>query len=99
MLGFYGSTPAYRPVLDLHGWGELQVALNQLSKSGRWAEMPDLVTEEHARQPSPCGAAPPWRPTLRPPLCRQVADRVGFYLPYGHEPAYVAARSSTDGHG
>ena len=23
-IAFYGSTPAYRPVLELHGWGELQ---------------------------------------------------------------------------
>ena len=27
-LAFYGSTPAYRPVLELHGWGELQTELN-----------------------------------------------------------------------
>ncbi|MBY0400056.1 LLM class flavin-dependent oxidoreductase, partial [Myxococcota bacterium] len=45
-IAFYGSTPAYRPVLDVHGWGELQPALNRLSKEGKWAEMTSLVSDE-----------------------------------------------------
>ncbi len=45
-LGFYGSTPAYRPTLDLHGWGDLQPELNRLSKQGRWDLMIDLVPDE-----------------------------------------------------
>jgi probable F420-dependent oxidoreductase len=45
-LGFYGSTPAYRPTLDLHGWGDLQPELNRLSKEGRWDLMIDLVPDE-----------------------------------------------------
>ncbi|GGS16921.1 MULTISPECIES: LLM class F420-dependent oxidoreductase [Actinokineospora] len=45
-IAFYGSTPSYRPVLDLHGWGGLQDELNALAKRGRWAEMPGLVTDE-----------------------------------------------------
>jgi probable F420-dependent oxidoreductase len=34
LLAFYGSTPAYRPVLDAEGWGDLQPELNALSKTG-----------------------------------------------------------------
>ena len=45
-LAFYGSTPAYRPVLECHGWGELQTELNGLSKRGRWQEMAGLVSDE-----------------------------------------------------
>jgi probable F420-dependent oxidoreductase len=45
-LAFYASTPAYRPVLDLHGWGELQTELTVMSKAGRWREMGDLVDDE-----------------------------------------------------
>jgi probable F420-dependent oxidoreductase len=45
-ISFYGSTPAYRPVLELHGWGELQSELNRMSKRGLWVEMGDLVTDE-----------------------------------------------------
>jgi len=45
-ISFYGSTPAYRPVLDLHGWGDLQTDLNTLSKQGRWDDMVGLVDDE-----------------------------------------------------
>jgi probable F420-dependent oxidoreductase len=45
-IAFYGSTPAYRGVLDFHGWGGLQPELNTLSKQGKWAEMGDLIDDE-----------------------------------------------------
>jgi probable F420-dependent oxidoreductase len=45
-LAFYGSTPAYRVVLDHHGWGDLQPELNRLSKEGRWDEMAGLMPDE-----------------------------------------------------
>jgi len=45
-LAFYASTPAYRPVLELHGWGELQTVANQLTREGRWQEMGALITDE-----------------------------------------------------
>jgi hypothetical protein len=45
-IAFYGSTPAYRKVLDLHGWGNLQDDLNRMSKEGRWGEMGDLIDDE-----------------------------------------------------
>ncbi|MGI8751736.1 MAG: LLM class F420-dependent oxidoreductase [Acidimicrobiales bacterium] len=45
-IAFYASTPAYRPVLELHGWGELQTELNGLSKQGQWDTMGTLITDE-----------------------------------------------------
>ena len=42
-IAFYGSTPAYKGVFDLHGWGDLQPELNRLSKLGRWDEMGGLI--------------------------------------------------------
>jgi probable F420-dependent oxidoreductase len=45
-LAFYGSTPAYRPTLDCHGWGELHLELNRLSKQGRWDDMTGLIEDE-----------------------------------------------------
>jgi probable F420-dependent oxidoreductase len=45
-IAFYGSTPAYRPVLELHGWGSLQDELHALSKEGRWAEMGMLIDDD-----------------------------------------------------
>lgn len=46
LIAFYGSTPAYRPVLDAEGWGEVHPELNRLSKSGDFAAMRALITEE-----------------------------------------------------
>lgn len=46
LLAFYGSTPAYRPVLDIEGWGELQPELNALSKTGDIGAMMGLVTDD-----------------------------------------------------
>ena len=40
LLAFYGSTPAYRPVLDVHGWGELQPSCTRCPSRAagpRWA--------------------------------------------------------------
>jgi probable F420-dependent oxidoreductase len=49
-LAFYGSTPAYKPTLDCHGWGDLQPELNALSKQGRWDAMSELVSDEMLEQ-------------------------------------------------
>jgi probable F420-dependent oxidoreductase len=45
-IAFYGSTPAYRGVLELHGWGELQSELNALSKTGEWEKMGELIEDD-----------------------------------------------------
>ncbi len=45
-VAFYGSTPAYKPVLDSIGAGELQGELNRMSKQGRWEEMGTLITDD-----------------------------------------------------
>jgi probable F420-dependent oxidoreductase len=46
LLAFYGSTPAYRPVLDVEGWGDLQPEMNMLSKWGEWQQMAGLITDD-----------------------------------------------------
>jgi probable F420-dependent oxidoreductase len=46
LLAFYGSTPAYRPVLEAHGWGDLQPELNALTKQGRWQDMAALIDDD-----------------------------------------------------
>ncbi|MGX1599079.1 TIGR03617 family F420-dependent LLM class oxidoreductase [Dietzia maris] len=55
LLAFYGSTPAYRPVLDAHGWGDLQPELNAMSKQGRWQEMTSLISDEILHTIAACG--------------------------------------------
>jgi probable F420-dependent oxidoreductase len=48
-IAFYGSTPAYRPVLALHGWEDLAGRLHALSVTKdprRWAAMGELIDDE-----------------------------------------------------
>ena len=45
-ISFYGSTPAYKGVFELHGWNDLQPKLNRLSKEGKWDEMASSLSEE-----------------------------------------------------
>ncbi|HEU5266563.1 MAG TPA: TIGR03617 family F420-dependent LLM class oxidoreductase [Jatrophihabitans sp.] len=48
-IAFYGSTPAYLPVLALHGWGQLGLELNRLSKQpdpDKWQRMGELITDD-----------------------------------------------------
>ena len=45
-IAFYGSTPAYRVVLDVHGWGHLQPQLRDLTRSGNWEGMASLVHDD-----------------------------------------------------
>lgn len=45
-IAFYGSTPAYWPVLELHGWGDVGRELNALTKRGDWGSIGGLITDE-----------------------------------------------------
>ena len=51
-IGFYGSTPAYWPVLEAHGYGDLGRKLNAMTKAGEWdklaGEIPDDLLHEFA---------------------------------------------------
>ena len=84
-IAFYGSTPAYRTVLDVHGWGGLQEELNTMSKAGKWVEMGDLIDDEILNtfavvgEPEQIGAE----------LHRRYGDciqRLSFYAPYKSDP-------------
>ncbi len=80
-IAFYGSTPAYQPVLELHGWGDLHAELNRLSKRGAWAEMATLVDDDvlHAF----AVVAPPDEvPAKVLERVGDVVDRFSFYAPY-----------------
>jgi probable F420-dependent oxidoreductase len=91
-IAFYASTPAYRPVLDLHGWGELGAELNRLSRGSdpdRWRRMGELVDDGVLAEFAV--VAEPGR------LGRALADRFGglvdrftFNAPYAHDDALFA---------
>ena len=87
-IAFYGSTPAYRAVLDLHGWGGLGDELNALSRSDRedkWAAMGALIDDDvlhaFAVVAEPAGVAAQIRDRFG-----NLIDRVSFYAPYERGP-------------
>jgi Luciferase-like monooxygenase len=80
LLGFYGSTPAYRPVLAVHGWGELQPELNTLSKQGRWDEMGQLIDDEMLHTIAACGSPADVAAYIRDRV-GGISDRICLYQP------------------
>ena len=45
-IGFYGSTPAYKPVLEMHGWGDLGDELKAMTKQGEWDKLGSMIDDE-----------------------------------------------------
>ena len=84
-IAFYGSTPAYRGVLDIHGWGGLQDELNTLSKQGKWVEMGNLITDDILNTFAVVAEPEKVAPEL---LTRygDVISRISFYAPYKADP-------------
>ena len=85
LLAFYGSTPAYRPVLDVHGWGDLQPELNALSKQGRWEEMGQLIDDDVLHTIAACGTAAEVAAHIRDRVSRRL--RPGLPVPAGPDRA------------
>jgi probable F420-dependent oxidoreductase len=85
-IAFYGSTPAYRPVLELHGWGDLQTELNTLSKRGEWVRMGELIDDEVLEA---FAVVAPIDEVAAKVKARfdDVVDRYSFYAPYKMDPA------------
>ena len=86
-LSFYGSTPAYRSVLDCHGWGQLHDELNRLSKQGGWLEMAGLIDDEVLEAIAVVGAPREIAAKLRA-RCEKFADRVSLIAPFMPDPAH-----------
>jgi len=84
-IAFYGSTPAYRGVLDLHGWGGLQDDLNKLSKEGKWVEMGTLIDDEMLNTFAVVGEPEQIAPELKRRY-GDVVSRISFYAPYKSDP-------------
>jgi probable F420-dependent oxidoreductase len=88
-IAFYGSTPAYRPVLELHGWGELHDRLNALSRQQAWEEMTDLITDDVLDAFAVSGSPEQVAAALRERFDGAVT-RLSLYTPYALEPELTA---------
>ncbi len=84
-LAFYASTPAYRGVLDHHGWGDAQEDFHRLSREGRWAEMSELVDDAMLHTFAVVADADELAEAL---LARfgGLAERFRLTIPFGDEP-------------
>jgi len=80
-LAFYGSTPAYRVTLEAHGWEDLHPQLNQLTKEGRWDDMPSVITDEVLHTIAVVGSPAEVGDQLVDRY-GDVADRLGLSVPY-----------------
>jgi len=89
-IAFYASTAAYRPVLALHGWEDLQGALARLARTGGWNAMGDLIDDEIlatfaiVEEPDRVAAS----------LCRRFAgalQRVSVYQPRAADRAVLSS--------
>jgi probable F420-dependent oxidoreductase len=92
-IAFYGSTPAYRPVLELHGWAELGQQLNLMSRRQEWAQMGELIDDDvldaFAVSGNPVEVAAGIRQRFG-----DIATRVSLYTPYHADPGDLAATAA-----
>lgn len=89
-IAFYASTPAYRKVLDLHGWGDLQTDLHRLSHAGEWDQMGSLIDDEILNEFAVVAPVHDVAKKVRE-RCDGVIDRVFVGFPASIEEAMVAA--------
>jgi hypothetical protein len=84
-IAFYASTPAYRVVLDAHGWGDLQPQLQERTRAGDWAGMAALVHDDLLD--AVAIVAPP--DEVAPAIDERygaLLDRVALNAPYAMDP-------------
>ena len=81
LLGFYASTPAYRPPMEAVGYGDLQPELNRLSKEGRWDELGSYIDDSFLHAFATSGTPGEISATLVEKY-GAYADRLAIYAPY-----------------
>ncbi len=88
-LAFYGTTPAYLPVFELHGYGDLHPELKALARAGRWAEMGGLIDDELIRTIAVVGEPHEIAPLIRERL-GGISDSVSLVNNRAPDPDHLA---------
>jgi probable F420-dependent oxidoreductase len=80
-IAFYASTPSYRPVMELHGWGDTAMQLSALAARGQWADMPGMISDEILEK---CAVIAPIDDLSAALTDRYqgLTDRLALYLPF-----------------
>jgi probable F420-dependent oxidoreductase len=89
-IAFYASTPAYRKVLELHGWGDLQTDLHRMSKEGQWDAMGSLINDQILNEFAVVAPVSDVARAVRD-RCDGVIDRVMVGFPASVDDATVTA--------
>ncbi len=80
-IAFYASTPSYRAVMDMHGWGDLHETLNGMSRAGKWFEMGALINDEMLDTFAVMAPFDQLAQAVRERYAG-LLDRVGYYFPF-----------------
>lgn len=78
-IAFYASTPAYRGVLETHGW-DMGPRLSALSKRGDWGGLSALIPDEMVREVAVVAPVEGLAAAIRDRY-DGVLQRIGFYMP------------------
>jgi probable F420-dependent oxidoreductase len=89
-ISFYASTPTYRPVLELHGWGEAGERLSLMAAHKRWDEMPAQISDEMLNELAIIVDDAAALPAQIKARYAGLLDRVTFYAPF--DPSQDAER-------
>ncbi|RLA50386.1 MAG: LLM class F420-dependent oxidoreductase [Gammaproteobacteria bacterium] len=95
-IAFYASTPAYKRVLESHGWENLQPELNQMSKRGEWVAMGNLIDDEMLNSFAVVGEPDKIVPMIKERYTGLV-DRISInftYAPLEQRPALIKELAS-----
>lgn len=84
-IAFYGSTPAYKVVLDIHGCGDLQPRLRAMTKAGDWLGMAALVPDDLLHAVAVVAAPDDVAPRIVA-RCGSNVERVALNAPYDIDP-------------
>lgn len=80
-IAFYASTPAYRKVLEMHGWGEFGDRMNRMTKENKWDEMWKEVSDDILHEFAVV-APPDELPYAVREKYNGLLDRIGYYFPF-----------------
>ena len=83
-ISFYASTPSYRPVLELHGWGSVGEKLSRLAARKEWDEMPPFISDEILNEVAII-APQDQVPARIKAKYTGLLDRITFYAPFTPE--------------
>lgn len=88
-IAFYASTPAYKVILDCHGWGDLQPRLQQMTRENRWDLMNELVSDEMLNTFAVVGHTSEIAKKIRERMGSRI-ERISLVTPYTNDPVRFA---------